>query len=110
MQASHIFVHPSLSESLGISIVEAMACGLPIVAAKTGGVISLIEEGVSGLFVEPGDVDDLRRMIQILIDNEVFRKQLGNAAYQTYLQGAFTPKVVGDEIEHLYLNVLGVGC
>lgn len=110
LQVSDIFVHPSFSESLGLAIVEAMACRLPVIAARTGGVPSLVEHNVSGLLVEPGNMDDLARAIQILIDNPGLRERMGMAAYQAYLQGPFTPKVVGDAIEQIYLKSLEDVC
>jgi glycosyltransferase involved in cell wall biosynthesis len=55
MKASDLFVLPSLIESFGIVLVEAMSCGLPIVASKVMGVPSVIAHGVNGHLVAPGD-------------------------------------------------------
>ena len=58
---------PSLSEGVPRSILEAMALGKPVVASRVGGVAGVVEDGDTGLLVEPGDVgglaDRLRRMI-----------------------------------------------
>ena len=65
--ASDVLVLPSLSEGVPRSILEAMALGKPVVASRVGGVAGVVEDGDTGLLVEPGDVgglaDRLRRMI-----------------------------------------------
>ncbi len=55
MRAADVFVLPSLVESFGIVLVEAMSCGLPIVASNVMGVPSLIDDMVNGLLIPPGD-------------------------------------------------------
>ena len=54
---SDIVVHPSHAESFGLAVLEAMAAGKPVVAAATDGPRLLIEDGVSGVLVEPGNVE-----------------------------------------------------
>ena len=55
LQASDVFVFPSLFEALGLSLVEAAACGLACLGSRTGGIVDVIEDGASGLLVAPGD-------------------------------------------------------
>ena len=62
-----IFVLPSIEEGLGLSLVEAMAAGVPCVASKIGGIENLIEDGVSGLLVDPGDDDGLANAINFVL-------------------------------------------
>ncbi len=54
--SADMFVFPSALESFGLVIVEAMAAGLPVVASRVGGVRDVIEEGVTGISFEPGDI------------------------------------------------------
>jgi glycosyltransferase involved in cell wall biosynthesis len=56
LRASDIFAFPSQFEGLGISLVEAAACGLACIGSRTGGIVDVIEHGRSGLLTEPGDV------------------------------------------------------
>jgi glycosyltransferase involved in cell wall biosynthesis len=77
-----IFVLPSRtnSESFGIAAAEAMALDRAVVASHIGGLPELIEEGVSGLLVPPGDVDALEQALRRLLDDESLRQRLGHAA------------------------------
>ncbi len=69
MRAADIFVLPSLIESFGIVLVEAMSCGLPIVASNIMGIPAVVEDGVNGFLVPPGDEAALAaRMIRLLFD------------------------------------------
>jgi glycosyltransferase involved in cell wall biosynthesis len=55
LDALDVFVMPSLKEGLGTSILDAMAAGKPVVASRTGGIPEIVEDGVTGLLVPPGD-------------------------------------------------------
>jgi sulfoquinovosyltransferase len=55
--SADVFCMPSDSETLGFVVLEAMASGVPVVGVKAGGVQDLIEDGVTGYLVEPGDTD-----------------------------------------------------
>jgi len=65
--ASDVFVFPSEFEALGLSLVEAAACGLPCVGARTGGIVDVIEEGRSGLLFEPGDAGALAECVEAVL-------------------------------------------
>ncbi len=64
-----VVVNPSLSESFGMSLIEAMACSRPVVAARVGGMIDIVQDGVTGRLVEPGDAGALAdAIIGVLAD------------------------------------------
>lgn len=79
-QAADIYVHPARAENLPISIAEAMACGLPVVATKAGGIPEMIDDGVSGVLVEPEMPADLAMAIESLICDPQSRCALGKAS------------------------------
>lgn len=76
--ATDIAVVPSIEpESFGLVAAEAMAAGKPVVASSLGGLLDIIETGVSGLLVMPGDAQALADAIAALADDEALRRHLG---------------------------------
>lgn len=77
-QTADVFVQPSVfSEPFGMSIIEAMACQVPVVGTKVGGIPEIVEEGETGLLVEPGDSRALANAILELLSNEDLRRKMG---------------------------------
>lgn len=68
LHAMDIFVQPSRSEALSLSLLEAMAAGLPVVAARTGGMPEVVEHGGNGLLFESDDAGDLADQLVRLVD------------------------------------------
>jgi glycosyltransferase involved in cell wall biosynthesis len=78
--ATDVFVLSSDYEGSPLSVMEAMASGLPIVSTAVGGVPDLFENGKEGLIVQPGDVQDLSNSMTYLLGNREVRVSLGTAA------------------------------
>jgi L-malate glycosyltransferase len=78
LQRCDAFVHPAVwEEAFGLTIAEAMAAGRAVVASRTGGIPEVVEDGVSGLLVPPGDPEELARALDLLADRPELRRQLG---------------------------------
>ena len=75
-----IFVMPSLQEGLGLSVMEAQASGVPVVASKVGGLIDLIEDGKTGFLVKPKQHQDLAIKIIALLRDPVHAQSMAEAA------------------------------
>lgn len=67
--SSDVFIHPSLTEGMSLACLEALACGLPLLATTNAGANDFIEEGVNGFVVPPSDPETLRDRIQWCIDH-----------------------------------------
>jgi len=78
--ALDIFAMPSLSEGLGVALLEAMACGLPCVASRSGGIVDAVDEGRSGILVAPGDASALAGAMGDLCAQTQTRIAMGAAA------------------------------
>ena len=77
---SDVFVLTSITEALPLSIIEAMAMGLPCVVTNVGGNPDIIEDGVEGYLVEPGDYVTIAHYLKCIIDKPVKRRKMGHAA------------------------------
>ncbi|GFY82322.1 sulfoquinovosyldiacylglycerol 2 [Actinidia rufa] len=78
-----VFVMPSESETLGLVVLEAMSSGLPVVAARAGGLIDIIpedQEGKTGFCFIPGDIDDCVSKLKPLLHNRELRETIGKSA------------------------------
>jgi glycosyltransferase involved in cell wall biosynthesis len=74
------FVYASETETMGNVVLEAMACGCPIIAPRAGGIPSLINEGKTGLLFKPRNLDDALSAVRVALDNAELRTRLGKAA------------------------------
>jgi glycosyltransferase involved in cell wall biosynthesis len=83
LRASDCFVFPSLNEAFGISLIEALACGLPVVASATGGIPDIVEDGVNGILVPVGDGAALGRALRSLLADPEQAARLGAAGRRT---------------------------
>jgi glycosyltransferase involved in cell wall biosynthesis len=104
-QQASLFVLPSHHEGLPTVVLEAMACGCPVLATRVGGVPSLIEEGVSGRLVSPGAPQDLATAAAKLLANPDQLAFLGLSARKTIEQG-YSWEQIGSRIKELYSGLL----
>ena len=113
LAAADVAILPSLKEGFSNAVLEAMACGTPLVVSNVGGNAEIIDHGVNGFICdvanaasdEPtvNEVQFLRFLKRLLIDNE-FRDQMGAAALETVRHYGIDSMV--REVERLYLEIL----
>ena len=109
-QTSDIIVVPSRwQEPLGLINLEAGACYKPVVATRVGGIPEVIQDGINGYLVEPGDSDALVQRTQYLIDNPRERQQMG-AAGRRQVEEKFTTQPVRDFERLLLAYTKRAGC
>ena len=80
LRQTDVFVLPSFAEGVPVVLMEAMAAGVPVVGTRVAGTNELVEEGVSGFLVPPGDAVSLTARIAQLLDDVELRSRLGAAA------------------------------
>lgn len=76
-----VFFNPSVTETFGNVTLEAMAAGVPVVAARASGAVGLIEDGVTGLIVPPTDIAGYADALQRLCEDDAFRHAAGAAGH-----------------------------
>lgn len=77
LQASDIYVSASLTEGLPLSILEAMSCGLPVVATNAGGTVDIVKNNVNGIIVSRSDSKELKNALEKLLNNDDLRERFG---------------------------------
>ncbi len=104
--ASDIVVLPSTPpESFGMVLIEANACGRPVVASDIPGVRSVVSDGTTGFLFQAGDEDDLAAKLQTLIDSPELRSQFGQAGLRKVTE-RYSWAAIAKELEALYQLVL----
>ena len=78
-----VFVQPSLAEGMSNVLLEAMACGLPVIATRTGAATDIIQDSVNGLLVDTGSAGGIRDAVRKIVSDEAFAQTLGNNARKT---------------------------
>ena len=91
-QGSDIFALPSFREGLPLVVLEAMACGLPVIASRIDGNLEAIEDGIHGRLISCGDSDELAATIFELKQDRVQRDRLGLAARKRVLTHFTEPR------------------
>jgi len=102
---SDIFVLPSKWEGLPLTIIEAMMSGLPVVATRVGGVPELVEDGVNGYLVPPGDVNAFADAIRKLACDVRLREIMGKAGQKKAIEN-FTLDKMLSRVAQVYEEVL----
>jgi len=80
LRAADIFVFPTHDEAFGLSVVEAMACGLAVVSTRVGGLADIVRDGENAVAVPPGSPERLAEALRVLLDDPGYRERLGSAA------------------------------
>lgn len=103
---AHIVAHATRNDGRSVAVLEAMAWGRPVVASAVGGVSELIEDGVSGRLVPPGDVEALTGAIRELTLSESLRIHMGAAARAAFERGEFRVEATVARTLSVYKEVL----
>jgi glycosyltransferase involved in cell wall biosynthesis len=100
-QRSQVLLSPAQYEGFGITYVEAMSCGLPVIALNTGAAPEVIADGITGILVSPGDVEGLAGAIRRIISDQELLEKMSLAARERFNQ--FPAWAESMETIHTYL-------
>lgn len=94
LSIADVFLLPSATESFGLAALEAMACEVPVVASRVGGVPEVIEDGRTGFLHDPDDLDGMASSAVRVLTDESLRRRLGGAARRVVHSKFCSEKVV----------------
>jgi N-acetyl-alpha-D-glucosaminyl L-malate synthase BshA len=110
MATADVLLLPSENESFGLVALEAMACQVPVVVSKVGGLPEVVDEGEVGYLVEPRDVETMAERALAIVSDEARRREMGRRARET-ARARFCASKIIPEYEAYYRSVLArAGC
>ncbi len=100
-----VLVHPALQEGLGVALLQASACGVPVLASRAGGIPEAVADGQSGLLYNVGDGAALQVLLSRLLSDAGLRRRLG-AQGRLRMEQHFSLKLMARDYFHLYRQLL----
>ena len=101
-ERADVYVSPSVwEEPLGLTILEAMAAGTPVVATKKGGMLSVIKDGENGFFIRARNSNQIAEVVNKLFLDDQLRKKVSQNAKKTVLE-KFTWEKIATQFEEIY--------
>ncbi len=101
---SDVVILSSEGEGFGLVLVEAGFTGRPVVGARSGGIVDIIDDGVNGLLYEPGDIDALAGRLSTMFSDPGLRARMGEAGY-TMAMDRFSTPVLIDRVHDLFVSM-----
>ncbi|MGH0632168.1 glycosyltransferase family 4 protein [Bacillus pacificus] len=101
LEKSSIFILPSYNEGLPVSILEAMATGLPVISTDVGGITEQIVNDLNGFIIKPGDKEGLIKYTNYLLKNQNIRREFGKEG-RNRVEEVFSLNTIGNKIIKVY--------
>jgi glycosyltransferase involved in cell wall biosynthesis len=105
LQAADLFVFPSETEAFPLALLEAMACGLPVIATRVGGIRDALVHEENGLLIDPGREDQLQAAVERLLADPALRARLAAAGLRT-VRERYLPARVAEQYKELFLDCI----
>lgn len=105
LSASDVLLHTATSEAFGRVLIEGMAARLPVVAFSCDGIAEVVEDGVTGYLLPPGDLDGLGERLTTLTSNSTLRARMGEAGRQRVVK-RFSASRTARQVNHVIDDVL----
>jgi N-acetyl-alpha-D-glucosaminyl L-malate synthase BshA len=107
LSVADLFLLPSSQESFGLAALEAMACGVPVIASEVGGLPEVIDHGINGFLKDPDDLDGMSQQALTLLTTPELHRRVAEAARHKVEQ-RFCADLVVSQYEAFYREVVGV--
>ena len=105
LRQSDLFLLPSEQESFGLAALEAMSCGVPVVATRVGGLPEVVRDGIDGYLVDVGDVTTMAERGAEILSDDALQERMGQQARRRVLE-QFTPEQIVPQYLQYYWQVL----
>jgi N-acetyl-alpha-D-glucosaminyl L-malate synthase BshA len=106
LSVSDVFLMPSAQESFGLAALEAMACEVPVVASRVGGLHEVIDHGVTGFLHEPADLDGMAESAVALLTNDELHARVASESRKS-VRKRFCRDLIVPQYEAFYSQTLG---
>jgi glycosyltransferase involved in cell wall biosynthesis len=103
-QSAELFVLPSTQEGLSISMLEAMACGLPVISTRCGGPEGVIQDGLTGRLTTNDDADSYADAILSVLSDPILLKEMRLAA-NSYAQRTYAQPIVMSRLHNVFARI-----
>jgi glycosyltransferase involved in cell wall biosynthesis len=105
LSAMDIFIFPSHAEAFGLVVIEAMACGLPVISSRCDGILDIITNQQNGLLVDPKNVEELTAAVHSLMLDRKTRKRLAENG-RALVMKKFNVRYSVDKVEEIYHGLM----
>ncbi|MEN6554375.1 MAG: glycosyltransferase family 4 protein [Methanobacterium sp.] len=103
-QEAKLFISPSYYESGPLTLLEAMACGKPVITTNVGVAPDCIKNGENGILINPKSPNEIVKSVSMLLNDEELCEKMGENARET-MEELYTWDSVADKVEQIYLNI-----
>jgi glycosyltransferase involved in cell wall biosynthesis len=105
LQASDLFVFPTENDAFPSSIVEAMACELPVITTPVGAIKTIVVDGETGRMIQPSNFEQLYQVLDVMLTDDKLASRLGRAACQS-VQGKYSAEIVTKKYQALFQDLI----
>ncbi len=105
LRSAIIYVLPSYNEGMPMSVLEAMSYGIPTISTNVGGIPRIIDSGINGYLINPGNTDELASKIKLLIKNKLLRNKMSENNY-VKVKCKFSMELHVEKLLNVYNNLL----
>jgi len=105
MEAADVYAMPSFGEPYGLVYVEAMAMKLPVVGLRNGGTPEVVDDEVTGLLSDPGDLPGLTEHLLTLLEAPALRHEMGRRG-RDRVEALFTTQRMAEDVDSMYQRLI----
>lgn len=103
-RSASIFCLPSYAEGFPMAVLDAWAYGIPVITTPVGGVPDIVVDNENGLLFNPGDIDELARKLQLLIENEELRVKISDESLRL-ASTVFNTNTIANQLSNIYKEI-----